>query len=227
MIYDMKKTDTHIPRPRNVTHVIRILSQLYPRHPLQTVNREHQPFPSLISGILSSRTKDTTTIEVMSRLLTKYDTPAKLSALSEDEIAQLIYPVGFWRTKAVHLKQTCEILLNQHQGKVPDSFAELVKLPGVGRKIANLLMDTVFGKPYICVDTHVHRISQRLGWHTARTVEETERNLHQILKPESEWREINRILVNHGQQICHPLSPKCSACAVEKYCAKVRVIRSR
>lgn len=207
-----------IKRPKTVTLIMAILRKQYPTHPLAVVNRNFEPFPSLISGILSSRTKDTTTIEVMKKLFPLYETPFKMITLSVEELDKIIYPVGFHSTKAIQILKTCRILIEKYAGEVPSKHEELLQLPGVGRKIANLIMDTVFKEPYICVDTHVHRITQRLGWHKAKTVEETEKNLMSILKKPIEWREINRVMVNLGQNVCLPIKPKCHECSINMYC---------
>ncbi len=207
-----------VKRPNTVTSILAILRDQYPTHPLAAVNRNFEPFPSLISGILSSRTKDTTTIIVMGKLFPKYDTPNKMLEFSVEDLDRIIYQVGFHNTKAKQILQTCQILIEKFSGEVPNQHKELIQLPGVGRKIANLIMDTVFGDAYICVDTHVHRITQRLGWHKAKTVEETEKNLMSILKKPIEWREINRVMVNLGQNICLPIKPKCHECSINWFC---------
>lgn len=212
-----------IKRPSAVTEIMAILRVLYPTHPLAEVNRNFEPFPSLISGILSSRTKDTTTIVVMQKLLSRYDSPEKMLILSAQELDSIIYPVGFHSTKAKQILATCQILIENYSGMVPDTYNELIELPGVGRKIANLILDTVFGKAYICVDTHVHRITQRLGWHTAKSVEATEENLMQILVKPKEWREINRVMVNLGQNICLPVKPRCKECPIEHLCPRTNI----
>ena len=177
------------------------------------------PFKILVATVLSLRTKDEVTAKVAERLFQVADTPEKLLKLEEDEIASLIYPVGFYRRKAKNLKEIAKILIEKYGGKVPDDLEELLKLPGVGRKTANLVITLGYGKPGICVDTHVHRIMNRLGYVKTKTPEETEFALREKL-PREFWIEINDLLVSLGQHICHPTSPKCSQCPIEPYCPK-------
>ncbi len=184
------------------------------------------PFKILVATVLSLRTKDEVTAKAAERLFQVADTPEKLLKLEEDEIASLIYPVGFYRRKARNLKEIAKILIEKYGGKVPDDLEELLKLPGVGRKTANLVITLGYGKPGICVDTHVHRIMNRLGYVKTKTPEETEFALREKL-PKEFWIEINDLLVSLGQHICHPTSPKCSQCPVEPYCPKIGVKRSR
>jgi len=184
------------------------------------------PFKILVATVLSLRTKDEVTAKAAERLFQVADTPEKLLKLEEDEIASLIYPVGFYRRKAKNLKEIAKILIEKYGGKVPDDLEELLKLPGVGRKTANLVITLGYGKPGICVDTHVHRIMNRLGYVKTKTPEETEFALREKL-PKEFWIEINDLLVSLGQHICHPTSPKCSQCPVEPYCPKIGVKRSR
>ncbi len=184
------------------------------------------PFEILVATVLSLRTKDEVTAKAAERLFQVADTPEKLLKLEEDEIASLIYPVGFYRRKAKNLKEIAKILIEKYGGRVPDDLEELLKLPGVGRKTANLVITLGYGKPGICVDTHVHRIMNRLGYVKTKTPEETEFALREKL-PKEFWIEINDLLVSLGQHICHPTSPKCSQCPIEPYCPKIGVKRSR
>ena len=184
------------------------------------------PFKILVATVLSLRTKDEVTAEAARRLFQVVNGPEDLLKLSEEEIANLIYPVGFYRRKAKNLKEIAQILLENYGGKVPDSLEELLKLPGVGRKTANLVITQGFKKPGICVDTHVHRIMNRLGFVKTKTPEETEFALREKL-PKEYWIEINDLLVALGQHVCHPISPRCSQCPIEPYCPKVGVKRSR
>lgn len=184
------------------------------------------PFRVLISCLLSLRTKDQVTEEASARLFRRAHTPAKMLELPETEIARLIYPVGFYKTKAQRIREICGALVSQYGGRVPDDLDELLKLNGVGRKTANLVVTQGFGKPGICVDTHVHRISNRLGWVTTKTPLETEMTLRQVL-PAEYWIEINDLLVTWGQNICKPISPLCSQCAIRSLCPKIGVGRSR
>jgi len=184
------------------------------------------PFKILIATLLSLRTKDKTTAEASARLFQVADDPYKLLKLEEEEIASLIYPVGFYRRKAKNLKEIAKILIEKYSGKVPDDLEELLKLPGVGRKTANLVITLGYGKPGICVDTHVHRISNRLGIVKTKTPEETEFALRDKL-PLKYWKEINELLVALGQHVCHPTSPKCSQCPISHLCPKIGVKRRR
>ncbi|ADU97155.1 DNA-(apurinic or apyrimidinic site) lyase [Thermovibrio ammonificans HB-1] len=184
------------------------------------------PFKILVATVLSLRTKDEVTAEAARRLFQVADTPEKLLKLSEEEIASLIYPVGFYNRKAKNLKEIARILVEHYGGQVPSDLEELLKLPGVGRKTANLVVTQGFKKPGICVDTHVHRIMNRLGFVKTKTPEETEFALREKL-PKEFWIEINDLLVALGQHICRPISPKCSQCPIEHLCKKVGVKRSR
>ncbi len=142
------------------------------------------------------------------------------------ELEQLIYPVSFYKVKAKHLKEMCKILIEQYESNVPNDLDELLKLPGVGRKTANLVVTLGYGKLGICVDTHVHRISNRLGYVKTKSPEETEFALRKKL-PEKYWIEYNDLLVTWGHNVCHPTSPLCSKCAIRSYCKRVGVVRSR
>ncbi len=187
---------------------------------------DRDPFKILISTILSLRTKDEVTAKASERLFKKADNPYDMVKLSEEEIEKLIYPVGFYRNKAKTIKEICKTLIEKYNGKVPDSLDELLKLKGVGRKTANLVVTLGFDKPGICVDTHVHRIMNRIGYVKTKTPEETEFALRKKL-PKKYWKIINELLVALGQHICHPTSPKCSVCPIKDYCRKVGVKRSR
>ena len=184
------------------------------------------PFHVLVSCVLSLRTKDDVTSEASKRLFEKANTPRELLAIPTSELAKIIYPVGFYRTKAKNLRLICKKLIEKYKEKVPASFDLLMALPGVGRKTANLVLSKGFEIPAICVDTHVHRISNRLGWVKTKTPEQTEKELKRIL-PKNRWIEINDLLVPFGQKICQPISPWCSKCDVEELCAKNGVSRRR
>jgi endonuclease III len=178
------------------------------------------PFTTLISCILSLRTKDEVTDKASIRLFEKYDTPQKLANADIKDIEELIYPVGFYHTKAKTIKEISQTLLDKYAGEVPDDFDELLKLKGVGRKTANIVM--VFGfnkKNYIPVDVHCNRIPNRLGWIKTKTPEETEKKLKEIL-PQKYWYDFNNLFVQFGQTICTPISPFCSKCPINKYCKK-------
>lgn len=184
------------------------------------------PFKVLISTILSLRTKDETTAEASKRLFQKADTPRKMVKLTENEIQKLIYPVGFYRVKSKNILKLCEELIENYNSKVPNDLNELLKFDGVGRKTANLVVSLGFAKPAICVDIHVHRISNRLGYIKTKDPHQTEMKLRDKL-PQKHWIEYNSILVAFGQKICRPISPFCSECSVENYCLKIGVRKSR
>ena len=187
---------------------------------------DRSPFRVLVSTMISLRTRDEVTLAASHRLLSAAATPAELSALSEPRIAELIYPAGFYRTKATHLRVACRLIVERHSGEVPASIDALTALPGVGRKTANLVLGLGFGIDAICVDTHVHRIANRCGWVASRGPHETEVELERIL-PRQYWIEINELLVAHGQVTCTPISPKCSSCPIAWQCRRVDVVRSR
>jgi endonuclease-3 len=189
-------------------------------------HRSRDPFHILISTILSLRTKDEVTRQAATRLLEKAGSPQELLLLPEEDIARLIFPVGFYKTKARTLKQICRDLIDEYEGKVPGDLEVLLKLKGVGRKTANLVLTLGFHKPGICVDTHVHRVSNRLGYVKTKTPEQTEMALREKL-PKEYWIEYNDLLVTWGQNICRPISPFCSRCAVLPYCRQVGVARNR
>lgn len=185
-----------------------------------------RPFETLVSTILSLRTKDRVTEAASRKLLARAPDPQTLASLPVKEIEELIYPVGFYRTKAGNLRQMCRILLEQHGGRVPRSMDQLLALPGVGRKTANLVLTIGFGDYGICVDTHVHRISNLWGYVNTRTPEETEFALRAKL-PRRHWITYNDILVSFGQNLCLPVSPWCSRCPVAGYCPRIGLKRSR
>lgn len=184
------------------------------------------PFHILIATILSLRTKDTLTAVVAPRLFAVADTPDAMLALSEAQIAELIYPVGFYNTKARSIRAVCQLLIERYNGEVPNDLDALLALPGVGRKTANLVLTAGYGSAGICVDTHVHRICNRWGYLQTKMPDETELVLRSQLPPEY-WLSINGLLVTLGQNVCHPTSPKCSICLVAHLCARVGVVRSR
>ncbi|MDR2305260.1 MAG: endonuclease III [Treponema sp.] len=184
------------------------------------------PWAVLASTMLSLRTKDAVTLESSGRLLEKAPDPASLSGLTEEEIARLIYPVGFYRTKAANLKKIAAILLEKYAGKIPADMDTLLSLPGVGRKTANLVLAEAYNLSGLCVDTHVHRISNRAGWVSAKTPNETEQALRIIL-PERYWKPINPLLVLYGQQLCRPISPFCSCCVIKAHCRQIQTGKTR
>ncbi len=184
------------------------------------------PYRVLISCIISLRTKDEVTEQASARLFARADRPQQMIRLRAAEIARLIYPAGFYRNKARHILEISRVLLERFHGRVPDDLDELLTLKGVGRKTANLVVTMAYHKPGICVDTHVHRISNRLGWVNTTTPEKTEFALREIL-PRRYWIDLNDQLVIFGQNICQPVSPWCSKCPLERECPKIGVSRKR
>ncbi len=187
---------------------------------------EKNPFQVLISCILSLRTQDKTTADASKRLFKIAPDVISMSGLTESRIRKAIYPVGFYKVKSVQIKELSKTLISEYDSGVPDEIDELLKLKGVGRKTANLVVTLGYGKPGICVDTHVHRISNRLGYVKTSEPEETESALRKKL-PRKYWIEINGFLVAFGQGVCRPLSPFCSMCNIERFCDKTGVARHR
>ncbi len=184
------------------------------------------PFRLLVACVISLRTKDEVTAEASRRLFEIAPTPDRLAKLEEERVARAIYPAGFYNTKAAQLKEIGRIIRDDFDDEVPASEADLLAMPGVGRKTANLVLGLGFGIPAICVDTHVHRISNRLGMVSTKTPEQTERALMQVL-PRDLWVPINDLLVTFGQNRCHPTSPRCTDCPLADLCPRVGVTRSR
>jgi endonuclease-3 len=188
--------------------------------------RIHDPFAVLVSTVISLRTKDETTMAASKRLLDLAGTAQRMVDLSEQTIAEAIYPAGFYRTKAKNLRAIAATLLESYGGAVPSDRQLLMALPGVGPKTANLTLNLGFGIDAICVDTHVHRISNRLGWVKTDGPEQTEQALEAIM-PRRYWIPLNELLVTFGQRICKPVSPLCSKCPLKETCPRVGVTRSR
>ncbi len=184
------------------------------------------PFQILVSTLLSLRTKDEVTAKASERLFARAQSPEEILALGENKIKKLIYPVGFYPTKSARLVEISRIIIETYDGKVPDDIDALLSLPGVGRKTANLVLAEGFQKPAICVDTHVHRISNRIGYVRTKTPDKTEFALQKKL-PGKHWIKYNELLVAFGQVICRPISPFCSKCPVARMCARVGVTTSR
>ncbi|MBI5624723.1 MAG: endonuclease III [Elusimicrobia bacterium] len=210
--------------------VVRILKREIKRWKVPVVGvvaqRTRDPFQVLVSTLLSLRTKDETTERASTRLFAVARTPRAMTGMRLHRLERLIYPVCFYRNKARTLKSVSRSLLDEHGGRVPDDLDELLKLKGVGRKTANLVVTLGFGKPGICVDTHVHRIMNRLGYVRTRTPDETEAVLRGKL-PRAYWNVINDLLVTYGQNLCRPVSPWCSRCAIRRFCDRVGVVVSR
>jgi endonuclease III len=213
----------------NVAHmpsVNRLLRQEYRkrRAPVRDLMRvqTRDPFRVLVSALLSARTRDEMTSEVVRRLFRSVRRPADLRRIPLPRLRRLVFPIGFYRTKAKHLKQLARVLEKRFGNRIPDTVEELCELPGVGRKTANLVVAVAFDKPAICVDVHVHRITNRLGLVHTRTPLETEMALRRIL-PVRYWKTLNPLLVSFGQTVCLPVRPKCDGCPLRRFCSRAGV----
>jgi endonuclease III len=189
-------------------------------------DQEEDPFQVLVATMLSAQTRDAVTHAASTRLFRVARTPRTMARLTTARIERLIYPVSFYRHKAVHVKRTCELILSRFAGRVPATMTELLTLPGVGRKTANLVLILAHrSRKNICVDTHVHRIANRLGWVRTRTPEETEHALYGAV-PRRWWPLVNLYLVTWGQNVCRPLYPRCGSCAIADLCPRIGVVRT-
>ena len=188
--------------------------------------KTRSPFRLLVACVISLRTKDEVTAKASQRLFAIAPDSDRLARLDAEGIAKAIYPAGFYNTKSRQLNEIGRILRDEYGGEVPPDESALLALPGVGRKTANLVLGLGFGIPAICVDTHVHRISNRLGLVATKTPEQTERALNEVL-PRDLWVPINDLLVTFGQNCCHPTSPRCTECPLEDLCPRIGVTRSR
>jgi len=220
------KKPANLPLDRMIRRVEQFVRRKREPYVSEEADRRSDPFRVLVSCILSLRTKDEVTAAASRRLFALADDPRSMLALSEKKIAEAIYPVGFYNTKARNIRAICRLLLEKHGGRVPDDLEALLALPGVGRKTANLVVTMGHGKPGICVDTHVHRISNRWGLVRTKTPEKTEAALREVL-PRRYWIRFNNLLVKFGQSCCTPISPRCSECPVAQDCPKIGVARSR
>jgi endonuclease-3 len=185
----------------------------------ELARKKQDPFKILISTILSARTKDSNTREATQMLFSRYKTPKEIAKAPVSELEQLIYKAGFYRVKARRVKEVSKIIHNHYEGIVPKDKEELISLPGVGAKTANCVLVYAFKEPAIPVDTHVHRISNRLGWVKTKTPEKTEEQLLEII-PKDQWIRINRLFVRFGQEICIPNYPRCDSCPLNDFCPK-------
>jgi endonuclease-3 len=217
-------------KPAEIHSAINILREEYKswKTPAVTIvaQCDRSPYKILVSCIISLRTKDEVTAQASARLFARAGTPAAMIRLSADEIAGLIYPAGFYRNKSTQILDISHRLVAEYACIVPDDIDELMKFKGVGRKTANLVVTLGFGKPGICVDTHVHRICNRWGYVATKTPEDTEIALRKKL-PAEYWIEINDLLVAFGQNHCHPVSPRCSSCRLPAVCSRLGVSLSR
>lgn len=215
-------------RALHVERIMRTLARAIDEHDLPAVEKiaeesREDPFEVLISTMLSAQTRDPVTAAASARLFEVARTPDAMATLTAKRIEKLIYPVSFYRHKAKHVRKTCRILVEQYDGRVPGTMEELLALPGVGRKTANLVLILSFRSlKNICVDTHVHRISNRLGWVQTRTPEETEQALYRATR-DRWWPYINLYLVTWGQNVCRPVYPRCDRCAIRALCPRVGV----
>jgi endonuclease-3 len=209
---------------------MRKLARAIDDHDLPAVEKiaeesQEDPFEVLISTMLSAQTRDPVTAAASMRLFNVARTPRTMARLTVAQIQKLIYPVSFYRHKAKHVRETCRLLVERYGGRVPGTMEELLTLPGVGRKTANLVLILSFkSQGNICVDTHVHRISNRLGWVRTRTPEETEQALY-AATAQRWWPYINLYLVTWGQNVCKPVYPRCGACVVRGHCEQIGVTR--
>ena len=218
-------------RASDIPKAIRILRQEYGRFKTPYVSevsagKGKDPFKVLVSCILSLRTKDDVTREASMRLFRIAGTPQKISRLTVKEIEKTIYPAGFYRVKSGVIRGISRELAENHDGRVPDTMEGLLKLKGVGRKTANLVVTMGYGKPGICVDTHVHRIANRWGFVSTKTPDETESALRKKLDKRY-WIVLNGLLVAFGQNVCRPVSPFCGRCRLNGFCRRVGVLKSR
>ena len=215
---------------RHIAEIIRLLEKELENRELPVVSQlaheRYDPFAILISTLLSLRTKDEVTAAATQRLLALASTPEGMLRLSSDEIRRAIYPVGFYRTKAETILRVCRELIDRFHARVPNTLDALLSLKGVGRKTANLVISLGFGGAGLCVDTHVHRISNRLGYVRTKSPEETEFALRAKLPPKY-WSRVNTLLVAFGRNTCRPVSPLCSTCPIAAYCDRVGVKKSR
>jgi endonuclease-3 len=213
---------------RRVSSVMQTLARAIDAHELPAVEKiaedsQEDPFEVLISTMLSAQTRDPVTAAASARLFKVARTPRTMARLSVAQIQQLIYPVSFYRHKAKHVRETCRMLIDHFKGRVPDTMEDLLTLPGVGRKTANLVLILSFkSRKNICVDTHVHRISNRLGWVKTETPEATEQALYKATTTRW-WPLINLYLVTWGQNVCKPVYPRCGACAIRIQCPRIGV----
>lgn len=187
---------------------------------------KNDPYCVLVSTLLSLRTKDDVTLKASVRLFDKADNPQAMLKLSAKEIEDLIFPTGFYRTKAQRILEVSQVLMDKYGGRVPDTVEELLALPGVGIKTANLTLNLGFGIDAICVDCHVHQISNRMGWIKTKTPEESEKVLQTVM-PKRFWIPLNELLVSYGQEVCTSVSPRCSLCPENAHCPKTGVVKSR
>ena len=193
---------------------------------LAELGQKHTPFQMLISTILSARAKDEVTLPLSKKLFRDYGTANKLAKADPAIVKEIIKPIGFYNAKTKNVIAAAKMIRDDFKSRVPDTMADLVKIPGVGRKVGNCMLVYAFEQDAIPVDTHVHRISNRLGWVKTKTPEETEKELEKIV-PKKYWNLVNEVFVTHGKNVCTPISPFCSKCPVFESCKRVNVKKSR
>jgi endonuclease-3 len=213
------------PNSQEVREVLAILQKTYTTHPMHEAFKD-DAFQMLIAVVLSQRATDAMTIPVAHTLFEVAPTPHAIATFPQHELEKILRPIGFFHAKAAAIQKLSRAILEKHHGKVPQFEVDLLALPQVGRKTANIMLTLFFGKPQIAVDVHVHRITHRLGWVKTKNPEETELALTQLI-PHQLIHDVNRVFVRHGQEICKPLSPKCSICPIQIYCPKIGISNSR
>lgn len=213
------------PTQQTIPLVMKILRGTCPRHSTHEAF-QHDPFQMLVAVVLSQRATDAMTIPVAKKLFEKASTPQDIVDLPMQHLEQIIRPIGFFHAKALALKKLSTMIIKRFDGKVPSTEQELLSLPQVGRKTANIMLTMFFHTPKIAVDVHVHRIANRLGWIKTKTPEKTEAALTKLI-PKKYIPIVNQVFVQHGQKICRPINPKCSICPVRQYCQQIGVTRSR
>jgi len=214
---------TVIPVLQRLQRAIRGMDELA----VEKVSEESRedPFQVLIATMLSAQTRDPVTAAASARLFHVARTPRTMAKLTTKRLEKLIYPVSFYRNKAVHVRETCRQIVERFGGRVPETMEELLTLPGVGRKTANLVLILAHAsRDNICVDTHVHRISNRLGWVKTRTPDQTEHALYRAV-PRRWWPHVNLFLVTWGQNVCRPVYPRCRACVINGLCPRIGVTK--
>jgi len=214
---------------KNINKILEILKNWQKKHRKTTLNRQAKsftPFQTLISCILSLRSKDETTERVSKSLFDVADTPERILKLSDKQLQKLIFSSGHYKKKAATIKHISKVILEKYNGKIPNTEEELLSIKGIGRKTSNIVLCLSFNQCVIPIDTHCHRIPNRLGWIKTKNPDETERELYKII-PKKYWRDFNGIFVLFGKKICLPISPLCSKCPIKKYCPRINVTNSR
>jgi endonuclease III len=216
-------------RQEKIIKIMETLKKVYPNHEKTTLNRMRdnpEAFKILISCLISLRTQDKNTEIASEKLFAVAQTPQEMLELSLEKLEKLIYSSGYYKNKAKTIKHVSEIILKDYNGKVPDTREELESIKGIGPKTANIVLAFAFGKNVLPIDTHCHRIPNRLGWICTTKPESTEIELGKIL-PKKYWKDFNGIFVQFGKTICVPISPKCSECPINQYCPKIGVVKRR